>query len=381
MSRSGGAGGGYGGLGGGGGGGEGFEVTKTGHARVALIGFPSVGKSTLLTTLTGTESAQAAYEFTTLTCVPGNVMWNNTKIQVLDLPGIIEGASQGKGRGRQVISVAKSSDLVLMVLDAAKEFDGQSNHREILERELEAVGLRLNKRPPNLYFRKKKTGGVKISIAGGVGPLTQFGDDPLDAVKGILAEYKIHNCDLLFREDISPDDLIDVLEGNRKYIRCLYCYNKADITSIEAMDALVRGNPGSVAISSHAKLGLDWLMERVWEELALVRIYTKPPGQMPDFTEPVILTRDRNGITVEGACNQIHRSLVVEFHSAFVWGSSVKHQPQRVGLQHVLEDEDVVRIIKKSNSELKTSKDYNARVQSHYDAIKAKRKGKKGLKT
>jgi small GTP-binding protein len=79
-----------------------------------------VGKSTLLTQLTGTKSEAAAYEFTTLTCIPGIIHYNDAKIQLLDLPGIIEGASQGKGRGRQVIAVAKSSDLVLMVLDASK---------------------------------------------------------------------------------------------------------------------------------------------------------------------------------------------------------------------------------------------------------------------
>jgi len=62
----------------------------------------SVGKSTLLTTLTGTHSEAASYEFTTLTCIPGIIHYNDTKIQLLDLPGIIEGASEGKGRGRQV---------------------------------------------------------------------------------------------------------------------------------------------------------------------------------------------------------------------------------------------------------------------------------------
>jgi ribosome-interacting GTPase 1 len=69
--------------------GDGFEVSKTGAARVALIGFPSVGKSTLLSVLTGTQSEQAAYEFTTLTCIPGNLTYKGTKIQILDLPGII----------------------------------------------------------------------------------------------------------------------------------------------------------------------------------------------------------------------------------------------------------------------------------------------------
>lgn len=71
-----------------------------------MIGFflidDSVGKSTLLTMLTGTHSEAASYEFTTLTCIPGIIQYNDTKIQLLDLPGIIEGASEGKGRGRQV---------------------------------------------------------------------------------------------------------------------------------------------------------------------------------------------------------------------------------------------------------------------------------------
>ena len=44
---------------------------KSGDARVALIGFPSVGKSTLLSTITKTTSETGAYEFTTLTCIPG----------------------------------------------------------------------------------------------------------------------------------------------------------------------------------------------------------------------------------------------------------------------------------------------------------------------
>lgn len=66
--------------------GEGFDVARSGDARVALIGFPSVGKSTLLSTLTDTESDCAAYEFTTLTCIPGNVMYKGVKIQVRCAP-------------------------------------------------------------------------------------------------------------------------------------------------------------------------------------------------------------------------------------------------------------------------------------------------------
>ena len=94
-------------TGGGGGGGSGFDVSKSGDARVALVGFPSVGKSTFLSKITKTKSETAAYSFTTLTAIPGVLEYGGAEIQILDLPGIIEGASEGKGRGRQVISAAK----------------------------------------------------------------------------------------------------------------------------------------------------------------------------------------------------------------------------------------------------------------------------------
>lgn len=125
--------------------GEGFDVMKSGDARVALIGFPSVGKSTLLSKLTDTASETAAYEYTTLTAIPGVLEYDGARIQLLDLPGIIEGAAQGRGRGKQVVSVAKTADLVLIMLDATKS----ATQRPQLEKELEDVGIRLNKTRPD----------------------------------------------------------------------------------------------------------------------------------------------------------------------------------------------------------------------------------------
>lgn len=55
----------------------------------------------------------------------------------------------GKGRGRQVIAVARTADLVIIMLDATKN----EVTRQLLEKELESVGIRLNKKPPNIYFK------------------------------------------------------------------------------------------------------------------------------------------------------------------------------------------------------------------------------------
>ncbi len=59
----------------------------------------------------------------------------------------------------------------------------------------------------------------------------------------------------------------------------------------------------------------------------------------------MVLHRQRS--TVEDFCNRIHKTLAKQFKYALVWGSSVKHRPQRVGKDHVLQDEDIVQIVKR----------------------------------
>lgn len=354
-----------------GGGSEGFDVARSGDGRVAMIGFPSVGKSSLLNELTDTESQAAGYEFTTLTCIPGNILYNDTRIQLLDLPGIIEGAAYGRGRGREVIAVARSSDMILMVLDGAKE-GGAYNHRDILEKELETVGLRLNKKPPNVYYKFKKEGGLKFNTTV---PQTKMGDDPTNTVKRVLQEYKIHNCELLLREDIDTEQLVDILIGNRKYIKCLYVYNKVDMMTIEEIDKLAR-LPNTIVVSVYLKLNLDALLEHMWDYMGLVRIYTKKKGYPPDLVDPVILSGERRGVNVEAAIQHISKELREVFNYALVWGSSTKHDPQRCGLSHVLADEDVLQIVPKTVSQQKRAKDYGLKAQAAKDALAERRKKK-----
>ncbi|KAI9687493.1 MAG: Ribosome-interacting GTPase 2 [Bathelium mastoideum] len=259
------------GPGAGSGGGAGFDVSKSGDARIALVGFPSVGKSTFLSKITKTKSEVAAYSFTTLTAIPGVLEYEGAEIQVLDLPGIIEGAAEGKGRGRQVISAAKTSDLILMVLDATK----RAEQRALLEAELEAVGIRLNKSPPNIYLKQKKAGGMKITFQS---PPKNLDEKML---YNILRDYKMLNCEVLVRDENGPllnttvDEFIDVImKDHRTYIKCLYAYNKIDSISLEFLDKLAR-EPNTVVMSCELDLGIQDVVDRAWEELRLIRLYTK----------------------------------------------------------------------------------------------------------
>ena len=58
---------------------------------------------------------------------------------------------------------------------------------------------------------------------------------------------------MLFREDATVDDLIDVIEGNRKYMKCIYVYNKIDVVGIDDVDRLSR-QPNSIVISCNLKV-------------------------------------------------------------------------------------------------------------------------------
>lgn len=320
----------------GGGGGIGFDVARTGVASVGFVGFPSVGKSTLMSKLTGTHSEVSAIDFTTLTTVPGTLKVHGAPIQILDLPGIIEGANDGRGRGRQVIAVARTCNLIFIVLDVLKPL----NDKKIIEGELEGFGIRLNKKPPNITVRKKDKGGIAIT---NTVPLTNIDHDE---IKAILSEYRISNVDVAVREpNATADDIVDVIEGNRVYMPCIYVLNKIDAISIEELDLLYK-IPNSVPISSKEWLNIDELIEVMWQALDLVRVYTKPRGQSPDYSAPVVLKRGK--CTVEDFCNAIHKEIAKQLKYAIVWGASAKHaRGQKVGLDHVLEDEDVVHIAKK----------------------------------
>ena len=185
---------------------------------------------------------------------------------------------------------------------------------------MENTGIRMNKEKPNIVIKPQKTGGVVFSSNV---PLTKI-DDKM--VKGIMHEYKIHNAHIKFNGDYDVGDLIDTIEGNRKYLKCIYVYNKIDTISIEEVEELMR-EPLNCCISIHMDLGIDIMLDKIWQQLGLVRIYTKRRGEAPDFEEPIFMTRGRHGLTVKSAIMQIHRDLLNEFGHAMVWGRSCKFSP------------------------------------------------------
>lgn len=320
-----------------GGGNVGFDVRKAGDATVVLIGFPSVGKSTLLNSLTNAKSKTGAYSFTTLTAVPGMLEYNGSQIQILDLPGIIEGASAGKGLGKRVLSVARNANLILMILDVF-----QIHHLEVLKKELFEIGIKVNEKPPDVVVEKTATGGISINIQ----TPTQVNEN---FIKNVMRINGYHNGRITIKEKgLTIDQLIDVLSGNRIYIPSLVVVNKIDLVDPQYLKSETsRLNIPFVAVSADTNTNIENLKKEIYNKLDFIRIYMKPKGKEADFVEPLIMPR---GSTVHNICGKIHRNMIRDFKFAQVWGKSVKFEGQKVGLDHKVLDEDVLTIVRKINA-------------------------------
>ncbi|WP_440953235.1 OBG GTPase family GTP-binding protein [Methanococcoides sp. FTZ1] len=311
-------------------GGEGYSVKKSGDATVALVGFPSVGKSTLLNKLTGAHSEVGAYEFTTLDVIPGVLEYKGATIQILDVPGLVRGAASGRGRGKEVISVVRNSNLVLFLLDVF-----QTEHYNVLMQELYDAGIRVNMSSPDVTIKKKDRGGVIISTTIEL----ELSDD---LIKAILGEYKVHNAHVLVRENINMDQLIDAMMANRVYIPAVIVINKVDMAHEEILEFCREKFPEATFISANEEKNLEAVKDLIYEALDFIRVYLKPQGGPADMDEPMIVT---NGVTVGDICDRLHRDFREKFRYSQIWGPSAKHPGQRAGLDHKLMDGDVLTLI------------------------------------
>jgi len=233
-------------------------VPRQGHKQFCLVGTPSAGKSSLLAKLSGMQIKTAEYEFTTLKPIPAVVKLNGAQIQIVDLPGLIEGATEDAGGGKRLIGIVKNTDGILFMIDLTKNYSkAEKVYNELIKAEI-------NK--PIIFI------GSKI-------------DSPL--AKENAEKLKKKFKDLILLSTITNE-------------------------------------------------GIEELKNRIWEESNLIRIYTEKTN------EPMILEK---GSSVKDLVKGIHKNLLENFKEAVLNGKSAKFPNQKVGLSHLLEDEDRIKII------------------------------------
>ncbi len=308
----------------GGGGGEGFAVKKQGDATVVLVGPPSVGKSTLVNKLTNAKSKVAPYAFTTVKVIPGMLKYNNAYIQILDVPGLIKGAKEGKGRGKEVLSTVRGADLLLVMTDVA-----QPDLIKMIVKELELAGIRINQKRPNVVIEKKIGGGIIVHSN-----IKQEIDNEM--VKIAAQEYGIKNAEIIIKEKITLDALIDSFSLNRVYVPALFVMNKIDL-STSKKDSLA-----DISISAEKGTGMEKLKEEIWKKLNLVKIYLIKPDEELNQNNPIIM---HSGQTLGEVAEKIGTEFSENKKMAKIWGESAYYPGQEVPLTTPIKEGMQIRFI------------------------------------
>ncbi len=307
------------------GGGGGYAVKKHGDATVVLVGPPSVGKSTLLNTLTNAQSKMAPYAFTTVTVIPGMMNYKDAAIQILDVPGLIEGAEEGKGRGKEVISVARGANLLVIMTDIEK-----SERITEIAAALERNGIRINKTPPQVIIEKKVSGGITVHTN-----IKQTINN--EAIKDMARELGIKNGEITIKEKLTLDEIVDAFSRNRIYVPALFVINKSDMLDKEDQE-----KENLLYISAQEGKNLNKLRELIWEKLGLIRVYLVRREEEPHFNSPIIM---KSGQTLNDVAKEIGEEFAEGKTSARIWNHGAKFPSQEVSLNRKIEDGMQIRFI------------------------------------
>src|SRR3989338_2533516 len=307
------------------GGGESLAVKKEGCAQIVLIGFPNSGKSTCLKNLTNADVEVSAFPFTTVKPQIGMMMIEGAKVQLVEVPALIEGSSQGKANGPQLLSVIRTADAVVLVLDA----DNAKNEFEILLKELEQAGIHLNRHRPKIII---KTGDTKgISIGG-----KQFLKIPQDELVEFLKNHGMHNASVIIEEEIN--NLAQVFEAQDERL----VYQKA-FAILNFKGNTPRPIDGirfpTFPVSNEKEFGQ--LKPEFFGLLEMVRVYTKRPGQKPDTDSPLVL---KKGSTIMDLAGHLHKDFAKYLKHAKLFGKNAKFEGQRIQQDYDLHDGDIVEI-------------------------------------
>ena len=252
-------------------------IEREGAAQVAVIGLPNAGKSQLVASVTNASPAVADYPFTTYAASPGMMEFENIQIQLIDTPPL----------------VSQSIEWWL---------------------------------PPML----RRTDALLIMV--------DLGNAPLDQMTEILLQLEKMRIGIGVGNE-NPEG--EVILSRQK---ALILGNKLDLDGAHESYTALQDKYGAqlpiLAISARGKAGLVELKLKLYQVLDIIRVYTKTPGQKPDFSDPIILGR---GSTLADAAEAVHKDFRARLKYARVWGSG-KHDGIMVKRDHILQDGDIIEL-------------------------------------
>lgn len=303
------------------GGGPTLSVKKDGVGQLVLVGLPNAGKSTFFNAVTGLNSLVGDWEFTTSKPEIGMVDFKGAKIQLVDLPPIVEGSSEGKVNGKEILAVVRNADALVVVVSVAT----QDEDWRIISNELKNSGILLNRRKPNIKITATTFPG--ISITG-----KEFLKIPMEQFVNFLKTMGMHNAQVILQEDTTIEKITEAMDDTLVYKRTMIVYTK--------------GRPTRRVDAGESAMHIAWdvnnprpneMANKLFEVLDKVYVYTKKPGQ--DAAKlPLVVPQ---GATVLDVATQVHKDIVQNLKYAKIWGSA-KFEGQRVAKDYIVQNGDII---------------------------------------
>jgi len=305
-----------------------IAVKKEGAGQIVLVGVPNSGKSSLLKALTGVEVQIAPFEFTTVKPVKGMMKFEQVQVQLVELPAIIQGSSEGKANGTQIISLVRNADAVCLVLNS----NNAVQECNTLISELKKSNILLNDKKPKIKVESSKFPGISISGK-------RFLKCRQEEFEGFLKTMGFSNASVVLEEATDLKLLAKALDEKLVYKKALLvCVRKNE----QQIQELKKNSNGKIIVLENFenRQDIENAKKEIFQILGKIRVFTKRPGKEADFNEPLVLPEGSN---IEAVAKHLHKDFAAGLKYARVWGSS-RFPGQRVHKDYALKDKDVVEI-------------------------------------
>jgi len=280
-------------------------IKKEGTGQIVIVGLPNSGKSWMLNKIAGKKiTEETPYPFATKEPAPAMFNYDGSAVQIVELPALIEGSSEGKAQGREIIGIVRNADAVLFTITSEED-------KKVLTSELEKSYIYLNRTRPSIVVKASSFPGVQMSGK----EFLKFSHLQLEQY---LKNSGYANSQVIISGTINS--LAEVAEAMDEKI----CYKKA-----------VFINPYEV--DDHSLVDLK---DKLFIMLDKILVFTKKPGREADMSAPLSLDKDS---TVLDLAKLLHKDFAKNLKFAKVWGSA-KFPGQMVGPEYTLKNKDVVEI-------------------------------------
>ena len=311
-----------------------FSIPKEEDAQIVLFGTPGSGKTSLFAYFTG---ADVPIGKTTVLPNVGILKFSGASFQIVDLPPITSTDIDAIPNGRSILSIARNSDLIALVIDLSQDVEWQLT---TLLTVLKNARIVVDRDPPPIKFQKLSSGGIQIYGA-------QYAPFSYSELIEIIKSTGAVNARLDIFGPIDEIDLYNALDRRTVFKKAIIVTTKGDLKGtlkayrkiIDLNKILLNNKLRIIPTSSILKRGKEEFGEAVLKELNLIRIWLRKNGVIDE--RALVL---RRGSTVKDAARRIHSDFVKKFRFAIVERPSDKVPKKRVGLDFRLEDNDVLTI-------------------------------------